>query len=386
MRTVTPGFLEKVRSSHPMQTRARVLTSFQTGTNPKGAPVPGIDPKGKGIPVESGSVQYDVTAAVLATLNNFTTDGAGWDPRPGKHPLQPYGNELFIERGVPGELVPLGYFRMYSVDQAKPPAGPLAIQAQDRMAGLVEAQVTAPVQFKASQSISAVFDELVREVYPNAVIEFDDPALAGDQLGRQQIVDQDRYGFLRDLASSHGKVMYFDARGVLVVKSLPDFTEPVWDVTAGKNGVLIDSSRSIDRDGVVNAVVAEGEAPDGDKPAVRIMAYDAHPDSPTYWEGKFGKVPYFLSSSNITRTEQAVSAARAMLERNLGLPYYADFTKVANPALEPWDPIRVKHSDRSAREIHVIQSLSVPLTAAEAMTGTTRERTTVRIAVEGDSS
>ncbi|MBO0826202.1 MAG: DUF5047 domain-containing protein [Streptosporangiales bacterium] len=390
MRDVTAAFLTAVRQSHPMQTRVRVLTKFQTGINPAATPVPVIDEEGTGIPVEDGSsVTYDVTADTLASLT-LTTDGAGWDPKPGRHPLQPYGTEVFVERGIPGELVPLGYYRLNSVNQTQPPAGPLTIQGQDRMAKIVDAQLTAPVQFTSTQTVGSVFQQLVTDVYPQAVIEFDDD-LDGQILGRAQVVDQDRYGFLRDLASSNGKLMYFDHRGVLVIRSLPDLTKPVWDVTSGANGVLVEASRSIDRQGVFNAVVAEGEAPDGDNPAVRIVVYDANPQSPTYWEGPFGKVPYFLSSPNLTRTEQAISAARATLERNLGLPYYADFTKVPNPALEAWDPITVKYTDRSAREVHVIQTLAVPLSAGDGagspagMTGTTRERTTVRIAVEGVS-
>ena len=56
-----------------------------------------------------------------------------------------------------------------------------------------------------------------------------------------------------------------------------------------------------------------------------------------------------------------------------------DFTAVPNPALEPWDPIRIRYSDRDGIELHLIESITVPLVADAPLTATTREQTVVLV-------
>ena len=73
-----------------------------------------------------------------------------------------------------------------------------------------------------------------------------------------------------------------------------------------------------------------------------------------------------------------------MLRRNLGLPYNLTLESIPNPALEPGDPIRVRYPVSQRRrglrdEHHIIEQLTVPLTADGAMTALTREQTLVQI-------
>jgi len=68
-----------------------------------------------------------------------------------------------------------------------------------------------------------------------------------------------------------------------------------------------------------------------------------------------------------------------MLRGNLGLPYSVDFTSVPNPALMPYDPVRVRYPGRS--EVHVIERLTIPLTAEQPMPAATREQTTIILGV-----
>lgn len=373
MRPASANFHRIVRGSHRMAARARVCTTFQTGTNPTGTVVDII----------SGDVHLDANADVRSTLT-LETPANGWQGRPGEL-LTPYGHELFVERGVVTaggavEWVSLGYFKLYAVDQDDANDGPLTVEARDRMAAIIDARLTAPVAYPATTTYSVVFAALVGEVYPGATIEFDD-SLGSTALGRAVVAEEDRYAFLADLVRSRGKVAYWDYRGVLVVRDAPDPGSPVLDVTAGAGGILISSSRSIDRDQVYNAVVATGEAADTTAPA-RAVRVDGNPASPTYWHGPYGKVPRYYSSPLLTTDAQAGTAAEAILSRSIGLPYNVNFAAVPNPALEPLDPIRVRHTTGTGREVHVIETLSIPLTAAGAMTGTTRESTTLRITGE----
>lgn len=363
MRAVSARFLNTIRGSHRMVADARVCETYQTGT----------DPSGTDIGIIGGDVRYDASASIRGTLD-LTTDGTGWDPTP-TDLLVPWGNEVFVRRGIDlgsgeREWVPLGYFRMYSVDQDRAPDGPIRIEARDRMSGIVDARMTAPRQFTGAKTVADVFESLVLEVYPDATIEYDFlPATM--TLGRTIVVEEDRYEGLRDLAWSLGRIMYWDHLGVLQVRVSPSSGDTVWEVNSGPNGVLVTMSRSLSRDGAYNAVVATGESGD-DKPPARGLARDMGLTSPTYWFGRFGQVPRFYTSPFITTSSQARYAAQQMLARTLGLPYAVDFSAVPNPALEPLDPIVVTHPRGS--ELHIVDQLTIPLVATTAMSGNTRQQ------------
>lgn len=373
MRPVSAAFNRIVRGSHSIGVTARALTTYQEG----------VAPTGTDLEVIRGTVQLDSTADVRSTLT-LEVNGDGMWPASAFDLLTPYGNEVFVQRGVvvaadgSSELVSQGYFRIYSVDQDGTTDTSITLECRDRMSGIVDARLEAPVQFQSSESIEDVFTQLVQDVYPTATIVFDFDA-AGTTLGADQVADEDRYGFLLEVARAHGKVMYWDYAGRLQVKTAPDPAVPVFDVNAGEDGVLVKLRRTLDRDGVYNAVVALGESPSGDEP-VRAVARDLDPNSPTMWGGRFGKVPRFFYSAFMRTVQQASDAAVAMLQRSIGLPYNVNFSAVPNPALEPLDPVLVSHEDRS--ELHVIETLTIPLHPGDPMTGTTRQQKSSAIEVD----
>jgi len=333
MRPVSTKFLSSLRGSHGRTAQAFVVAPGQTGTTPTGTEIPILD----------GNVQLDATAQIRSTLD-LTTDGTGEWPNQVSDLFTPYGNEVFVRVGMVfgggvTEWVSLGYFRIFDVGQDEAPNGPLRISGQDRMSGIVDARLVQPQQFLATATYGAVVTSLVQEVFPTAVITWDDLSYT-DALGRAVIAEEDRFEFLDDLIKSKGKIWYWDYRGYLVIKDVPPEDDPVWDVNAGENGVLVSLSRELSREGVYNGVVAYGDALDNVTPA-RAVAVDNNPTSPTYWNGNFGKVPRFYSSPFITTINQAQSAANSLLRQKLGLPYNVDFSAVPNAALEPWDPVAV---------------------------------------------
>lgn len=371
MRPVSAAFLRTIRGSHTMAARATVLSTFQTGVQPTGTTIDIID----------GQVTVDGTANIRSTLD-LTTDGTGMWPTAVADLLAPYGNEIFVERGVQygngtTEYCSLGYFRIEAPAQDEPPDGPIRLTAKDRMASVVDARLLSPVQFLATDTYGSVVTALITEVYPSATIQWDDSTNT-ETLDRALIAEEDRYAFLNDLVTSRGKIWYWDHRGILVITDVPDPTVSVFDVNAGENGVLVSASRQLSREGVYNAVVAQGEGADTQTP-IRGVAIDSDPTSPTFFYGTFGPVPRYYSSPFITAQSQADSAAAALLRQSLGLPYSVDFTAVPNPALEPYDPVAVRFATRSGVELHILQSLTVPLVEDKALTSTTREQTTVLI-------
>lgn len=380
MRPVSAAFLRTLHGSHVMTARARVCSDFQTGTNPTGTE----------IPIIAGDVTHDGTADVRATLD-LTTDGTQKWPANAGALLAPYGNEIFIERGVAygngvTEWVSQGYYRIDRPEQDVVPDGEIRISGSDRMAGIIDARLEAPRQWNGgTTTYGAVISQLVREVYPLATIEWDD-FTSGDFIGRTLVTEDDRFGFCDDLVKSVGKIWYWDYRGVLVIKDPPNASNPVWTVDAGKGGVLVEMSRELTRQGVRNIVVATGEAADQTPPA-RGVARDANPNSPTYYAGRFGPVPQFFSSPLLLTNAQAAEAARSLLQQSLGLPYNVDWASIANPALEPYDPVIIKYPDRLRSgtfrtETHIIDQHKLGLTADAPSSATTREQTVVLITTQ----
>lgn len=371
MRPVSLAFLDTIRGSHTMTARATVVAAGQNGVTPIGTRIPIID----------GKVDEDGTAAVRGSLD-MTTDGTGQWPARSKDLLAPYGNEVFVERGVDlgggvTEWCSLGYFRIDTAGQDNPPDGPIRMAARDRMQGVIDARLLTPVQFTSPRTYGGVVNQLIKQVYPSAVIEWDD-STSSATLGRDLITEEKRFEFIDDLVTSRGKIWYWDHRGVLVIRTPPTPYVPVWDVDAGANGVLVSLSRQLSRDGVFNAVVASGEAAGTDTP-VRAVAVNSDKSSPTYYYGPFGPVPEFYSSPFLLRPDQAAQAAVALLTKKLGLPYNVDFTAIPNPALEPYDPVRLIYSNKVGSEVHVLQKITVPLTETGTLTASTREQTRILI-------
>lgn len=350
-----------------MVSEARILTTYQEG----------VDPTGTVVDTIAGGVTLSASADIRGNASVLVSGADAW-PLLNTDLLTPYGNEVFVRRGIDFgngtvEWVSFGYFRIDDVSQTRNENYPIALTCYDRMIGIIEARLLTPVQFEAGVSLNTIVTTLVLEVYPDATIEWDDTT--GDTLiTRSQIAEEDRFGFLRDLITSYGKIMYFDYRGIFVICSVPDDDTPVFDVNSGAGGVLIELNRSRSREGVYNAVVVNGEGADTEQPIFAAVV-DSDPNSPTNYYGRFGKVPRFYTSTFITTNDQAAATASSMLRRTIGLPYSVDFKAVVNSALEPYDPVSIITSRN--RELHVLDTIEFPLDAQSPMTSSTkvRERT-----------
>lgn len=334
MRPVSAQFLRTITGSHTAIFRAHVVAAGQTGVSPAGTEVP----------ILGGDVQLSAANDIRSTLE-LQIDGAGLWPDESTDLLAPYGNELFIERGVAygggaTEWVSLGYFRINNVEQDDAPDGPIRVSGTDRMSGIVDAKLTNVRQYAAAVTNGAMLSDLVLDAYGAAVIEWDDDDVRTAPIGRTIIVEEDRYAKIKEHVTGLGKIAYFDYRGILLVRTPASADDPVWTVSRGAGGVLVSAGRSLSREGVYNGVLAVGEALDTEPPA-RGLAVDSGAGSPTLWGGAFGKVPRVFSSPLLTTDAQARLAAATVLRRSLGLPYNVDFTAVPNPALEPDDPIAV---------------------------------------------
>lgn len=371
MRAVSAKFLRTLQGSHKMVARAKVCTTFQTGTTPTGTEISIVD----------GDVRSVANSMVRSTLNLTTAEP--W-PIYQNDLITPYGNEIYVERGIDfgngqREWVGLGYFRIDTPEQSDVPDGAITIAAPDRMQGIIDAKFLAPRQFLATTSRGQLATTLITEVYPSAVISWDDADVRDAPIGRPIIVEQDRAQCLVDLATAVGKIGYWRYDGVFRIETPPDITGPAsWTINAGEQGVLVHLSRSLSRAGANNAWVATGEAGDTNVPA-RGVAVDNNPLSPTYYYGPFGPVPAFFSSPLLLNNSQAITAAMSLLRKSIGLPYQIKLSNIVNSGLEPYDVIQVKYPEagrnRSLRtEVHVVDEAVVPLTLDQAQDVSTRQQ------------
>lgn len=374
MRPVSASFLNTVRGAHRAVFRARIVSPGLTGTNPGPLNTDG-SPQNE-IPIGSGDVSFDTTADVNGTTEIITS--LAW-PSTSTSLGNPYGQELYIERGVMygngiKEYVGLGYFRIDAVEQNQVPKGTLRLSGSDRMAYVRDARNMQPVVFSAGSSLGAVIDFIVGDAVPGGATTAYDFNAYGTTLQSQHVMSEDRLRFLSDLLTSYSKVGYFRYDGVFQVKTAPtNTTLPVFTINSGRLGVLVSMARSINRDGVYNGVIATGEAAD-DIPPVYGIAIDGDSTSPTYWYGNFGKVPRFFSSSFMTTTAQCQSAAASLLVSSTGLPYVVTMGVVPNPALEGWDVVSVQYDELSRIEAHIIEKISYSLSVDGPMGIDTRKQ------------
>ena len=335
MYPVSERFLARIAESHTVVTRVQLfLTTGEV-----------ID-----LPHTGGSVTVDRGQAIRRTCT-VTCPDPSIIPRTPSDQLATYGARLLLRRGVDygdggqPELVPLGLFRLDSVD-GDVSDGPVTLQGKDLSAIVADDKFTTP--YTATGTAVGAVTALIRRSLPDAQVI-------------STVVD---VGIGRRTFDVEGEV-YANADGEFTIATLPDLltTEPAWEIAAAEHGVYISARRAMSSENVFNGVLARGEnAAEGVLP-VSYLATDDDPGSPTYWDGPFGRRPAFYSSSTLISTLNCQNAAKLKLLAAKAPNASGDITALPNPALEPGDVLRILHPD-GTRELHQAAAFTVPLDEA----------------------
>lgn len=363
MRPVTSAFLDALTSSHQIATLVEVLRDGEVITT---------------LPVTAGSVTLDATAASRGRVDLTAVDDgtSGLVPTTSDSTLAPYGNEMRVYRGVTypdgtSELVSLGIFRIDSVDvNDTGDQLELRLAGLDRSARVIDARFEEASQINSGTSLTtAIGDQLtaagITDVLTADTVAHTTPLVILEAGG-------DRWQTIQQLATAAGMSVYFDGDGLPVARVIPTASDnPVATLTEGQGGVLLQAGRRWSREGAFNRVIATGEKT-GDTAPPRGVATDDNALSPTYYYGRFGKVPRFYSSPLLTTSDQCADAAAGILARELGTTQQITFGALVNPALEPGDVVTVTRERTGINEAHVIDSLTIPLQADQSMSGRTR--------------
>lgn len=346
MYAVSDRFLKRLAESHTPVTEVRLLLT-----------------DGRTVEVEhtGGSVTVDRSNAIRRTCTVTVADPT-LIPRTPADQLATYGAQLRISRGVSfgdgtSELVPLGVFRLDSVD-GDVNEGPAQMQGKDLSAIVADDKLTAP--YTATGTVVSAATALVQRSIPGAAVT---STILDIGIGKRTFdVEADPWAAIQEIAATAGAEVYCNPDGVFVIATLPDLATatPVWDIEATEGGVYIKANRGMSGDGVKNGWLARGENTSENVAPVSYLATDDDPDSPTYWGGQFGRRPGFHTSSTLITTAACQNAAILKLAQGKAPNATGDISALPNPALEPGDVLRLRHEDGS-RELHQAASFSVPL-------------------------
>lgn len=362
MRPVSEAWADGISHSHGLAVQVTLL------------------PEGVDLPVLDGAVTLDGKAATRATLDLSVAPDPAMELVPSEPTdrLAPYGNELQIRRGLiypdgGEELVSIGIFRIEDVDvEDTAEELSLRISGLDRSARIIDAAFEDAYQVPAGTLITSALLDDIKTVYPDVVASISASSVTAPVVIVAE-EGEDRWAFWQGMATALGAELYFDGDGVLVLRELASATqEPAAYLTEGEGGVLVSAAKSWTRQGAFNRVIATGEGTALGGAPPRGVATDDDPFSPTFYGGPFGRVPRFYSSSWITSSDQASDAASGILRAELGTTQQVSFGAVVNPALEPGDVVRVTRERTGVDEDHVIDELTIPLTAEAIMNGRTR--------------
>ncbi|MER5875436.1 DUF5047 domain-containing protein [Streptomyces sp. NPDC001910] len=346
MYPVSDRFLARLAESHRVATQVQLfLTSGRV-----------IDLEHTG-----GSVTVDRSQAIRRTCTVTIADPS-LIPRSATDQLASYGARLRVARGVEygdgsSELVPLGVFRLDSVD-GDVNAGPVTLSGKALEVAVADDKFT--TVYTATGTVVGAITALIQRSLPTADVI---SRIVDTPIGSRAFDTQaDPWAGCQEIAAAAGAEVYSNADGVFIIAQLPDLltTPPVWAVEAVEGGVYISANRAMSSDGVHNGILAYGENTADGIPPVSYLATDNDTGSPTYWGGPFGRRPDFFSSSTLISLAACQQAANLKLAQAKAPNATGDISSLPNPALEPGDVFRVTHEDGS-RELHQAASFSVPL-------------------------
>ena len=286
---------------------------------------------------------------------------------------------LDLQSNPPYELVPLGVFRINEVDTSEDSDGSISISisASDVSSNISKNAWTGPVTvWKKPYKVPIAKTNTTPEVtYVASGVHEAIKLLINDRWGnRKSVFGEPRFEFggvankpltkpvimgsntvstsgsnspwtdITGLASSVGAELFIDGEGVFVLQPIPDpnTISPVWDYFDGEGGLLTSASRKLNDSKAVNYVIASGENT-STKTALKAIAYDGDPASPTYYKGEFGRVVGRESGrKKLTTQAEVQNAADTYLNWFVGGDESVTIEGVVNPALDTGDVIRVR--------------------------------------------
>ena len=351
------------------------------------------------LPVVDGTINVDRTQNT-SRQGTVTIGNPLLFPTYVTSPLAPYAVELHLNYTVVyptglTETCPLGVFPILDVYAEQATGAMPVVDLSDRSMLVQGYPFYTPYDASGTQ-YAALINKFVQDAFPATTITVTYAASISSAATTTYVpggttFSSDRWSAVQSLCNAIGAEAYFDVTGNVQVVPIPSMTQaglagynPVWNFNAGSGGVLVTAKRMVSRAGVYNAVFATGGSSGGNSASPTAFVSDNDPRSPTYFgpagqltpdpQCKFGPQVLQWSNTLITDGTTLTAAAQAQLNNYLGLARNLNFTAVPNPALERGDIVKATYS-ASSYELHVLDSISIPLGPSGQFTGQTRSLT-----------
>lgn len=329
------------------------------------------------LPFTDGSVTADRDNKVRRSLS-LTVSDIALMPKVAGDPLAVYGNTLHVHRGIQypdgtEEVAPVGVFQIQSVTGDRD-VGPLSVAGRSLEGVVADDPFVTPMASTGMGPCASTIAALITQVLPDAVV-VNEATSNPTPATRVWDADDNRWDAIEELAQAMGAEVATDGAGVFRIRDLPDLSTatPVWDVMSGPGGVLVSATEGMTRERVRNGWLITGGNTADNQPPVGSLVVDTAPLSATRWGGPMGKILGKRQSNLWTTSGQCTVIGQSLLRDSLGVTASVALRAVPNSALEPGDCIRVVYGDGYA-ELHIVQSISIPLTASGDFSLTTYSR------------
>ncbi|WP_256789803.1 DUF5047 domain-containing protein [Frankia sp. AvcI1] len=325
------------------------------------------------IKIISGSVKVDQTAATRRTCDlEVQVDEALVPTFRERTPLDPFGNELRLYRGIdyllPGvqaELVPLGVFRVETTSISDGPAGAsvVTLKGYDRADAISRSRWVRPYAIPAGTNLitaaaGIVADRSSLPTTPQMILAAVTETTPLHLL--EEGADPWADGVAK-LALAAGCEAYFDVSGTFVMRPEPQVVDPaVLELAEGLDCVITELEREYTPG--PNGVIINGEG--AQNAPVRAEAFDLNPLSPTYWYGPYGQRPKTETHPLAISYPVGLRIARTRLVQLAGAGEVVSLTIIPNPALAEGDVIRVRRARSGLNDLLMVESMTIPLTHA----------------------
>jgi hypothetical protein len=154
-------------------------------------------------------------------------------------------------------------------------------------------------------------------------------------------------------------MVFNDNLGRFVIWSKRPDESVVDSVRSGHRGTMTQLQSSTTRVEQFNAVGLSCESPAQEPIFVYIV--DDDPASPTYYDGPFGRKPYMTRNDSVTNVDDAIIAARGILNRRKTAARDVTLDAVYQPLLQPLDSVFLLEEGMGVQEAHTIESIDLPL-------------------------
>lgn len=289
------------------------------------------------LPVEDGRDEVDRGSNVPERVT-FTvplrSGGVDFTPDDLLSPLAANGQTVRVSLGIEIGFEEIEWMQRgwYVITQSEVRGDAVEVEAAGLLWKIDEARLVSPLQ--PSGTFKSTIQRLVE---PALTVEFDS-SLVDRAVPASVNYDEDRLGALQTTLNAWPATAEVVADGYLLVSPVGDPTVASVALSSGPGGTVIKKVGRSTRDGVYNAVVAEGQTSDGN--VVRGVAYDLN--GPKRAGGPFNElsVPFFFTSPLITTAAQAQAAANSrMLSLKRSLSFTYDVEMVPHPALQAGDRV-----------------------------------------------